>query len=795
MAAPPDPPPARRSRTRPAVQPRAARIPAAGAGPDAVVNPFPGLRPFREDEEHLFFGRESQIDRMADKLAHRRFLAVVGTSGSGKSSLVNCGLRPALHRGLVTRAGTAWRIVQFRPGATPVANLASALASDRRLFADVTDAGMPLDQIVSATLAMSNLGLADIYEQAHVAADTNLLVVVDQFEELFRYRQLAPGRRDPHSVSEEATQFVNLLLAAHAQDQCPIYVVLTMRSDFLGDCAQFYGLPEAINEGQYLVPRMTRQERRAAIEGPIAVAGAEISPVLLTRLVNDTGDNPDQLSILQHALNRTWAHWEHQAGGRGPLLLESYETIGTMAHALDRHAEKAFAELRTDRKQRICAKIFKALTDKGTDARGIRRPTTLERLCAIAGAPESEVIEVIDVFRKPSRSFLMPPVPDVLAPDTVIDISHESLMRVWKRLDAWTAEEAESARMFRRLQDSAARRVVGRAGLWRDPDLQFALDWREREQPNEAWADFYGAGLDGAIALIDDSKLAQDRHAAEIDFERRWLQRFLVPGGLVLLVLILVTARVVQDRDLVAALIPAVLGGALRTVLRFVIELAMAATPFVLAGLGLAHWGRQWYRRWAFPDLLRRQAAASGVRSPARVSESATATEEEAIVPAPMALHTGYAPFGRRVVGRLVDAGVSLLVLMGVAVPWGVAHTLMYGAEAPVGDAASLAMIGTWVVVDWLYQAMTTSSKRSATLGMMAVGIIVTDTQGKRLSFLRATARSWARLLSYYSGMIGFLMQPFTARKQTLHDLITRSVVLVDPARVAVTAPQVAPVA
>ena len=143
----------------------------------------------------------------------------------------------------------------------------------------------------------------------------NLLVVVDQFEELFRYRQLeAVGRGGDQRISEEAAAFVNLLLEVKQQETCPIFVVLTMRSDFLGDCAQFPGLAEAINAGQYLVPRMTRDERRAAIEGPVRVGGAEIAPVLLTRLVNDVGDNPDQLSILQHALNRTWARWQERGG-------------------------------------------------------------------------------------------------------------------------------------------------------------------------------------------------------------------------------------------------------------------------------------------------------------------------------------------------------------------------------------------------------------------------------------------------------------------------------------------------
>ena len=97
-------------------------------------NPFPGLRPFREDEAQLFFGRESQVDRMVDKLEETRFLAVVGTSGCGKSSLVNCGLKPALHRGLMNQGGAKWRIANFRPGATPIRSMAKALAKDDLLF-------------------------------------------------------------------------------------------------------------------------------------------------------------------------------------------------------------------------------------------------------------------------------------------------------------------------------------------------------------------------------------------------------------------------------------------------------------------------------------------------------------------------------------------------------------------------------------------------------------------------------------------------------------------------------------
>jgi WD40 repeat protein len=495
----------------------------APATPAGLQNPFPGLRPFREDEEYLFFGRENQVDAMVNKLAATRFLAVVGNSGSGKSSLVNCGLRPALYGGLMASAGTNWRMAQFRPGNNPIRALVSALAKDGVLFSNYAAKGLTLAEIIDTTLRMSKLGLIDIVEQAQLSKDANLLIVVDQFEELFRYRQLRASQPENiYGISEDAVAFVNLLLEARQQTAYPIYIVLTMRSDFLGDCAQFPGLAEIISTGQYLVPRMTREERRAAISGPVDVSSAAISPLLLTRLVNDVGDNPDQLSILQHALNRTWGYWQSHGDTTRPLDLADYEVIGTMTHALDTHAEQAYAGLNTERKKQLCEKIFKALTDKATDLRGVRRPTTLGTLCALTEAAMEEVVAVIDEFRKPSRSFLMPPAGEILEADTVIDISHESLMRVWQRLSAWADAEAQSVQTYHRLVETSMLHKEGRAGLWQDPDLQLALDWRIKEKPNEIWAQRYYPNFTQAMHFLDASVAYRDNELREQEAQRQY---------------------------------------------------------------------------------------------------------------------------------------------------------------------------------------------------------------------------------------------------------------------------------
>ena len=483
-------------------------------------NPFPGLRPFRQGEEALFFGREAQVDAMIDKLAGTRFLAVVGTSGSGKSSLVNCGLVPGLHRGLMDRAGSAWRVATLRPGNRPLRALADALARPGLLgpAADDDGTGFSPSELMEALLRMSKLSLVDACQQAHLGPRQNVLVVVDQFEELFRFSALAAGGPQGTKGQEDATAFVNLLLEAAAHPDLPVYVVLTMRSDFLGDCAQFFGLPEAINRGQYLVPRMTREERRAAIAGPVGVCGAQIDPVLLTRLVNDVGDDPDQLSLLQHALNRTWAAWSdsrndggNDGGAKGPLSLVHYESIGTMAQALDKHAEEAFAALPDPAHGALCAGLFKAITDRGTDSRGTRRPTRMDTLAAITGASVDDLAAVIEVFREPTRSFLMPPAGTPLAPDTPVDISHESLMRVWQRLRNWVDEEARAAQVYRRLAETAELNAIGQAALLRPPDLPFTLDWQARERPTAAWAHRYRPGLDAALQFLQRSQQTYDK--------------------------------------------------------------------------------------------------------------------------------------------------------------------------------------------------------------------------------------------------------------------------------------------
>lgn len=412
-------------------------------------------------------------------------------------------------------AGSSWRIAMQRPGEDPIGHLAAALDVQGVLGgpAELADTSRMLLEV---TLRRSSRGLVEAFRQARLPEGENLLIIVDQFEELFRFR----NSRQIANSRDEAIGFVKLLLEASAQQQSPIYVALTMRSDFIGDCMDFPGLPEAVNAGLYLVGRMSREGLRAALTGPVAVAGGAIAPRLVNRILNDLRDDHDQLPLVQHALMRTWDCWVAHGSGN-TIDLEDYEKVGTFRDALSIHAEEAYQDAVAIGQGATAARIFKALTDTFSDPRGVRRPTAVSELAAICETSPDHVIEVVEIFRRPGRSFLMPPAAVPLTTRSIIDISHESLMRCWTRLITWAEEERAAAAFYTRLAEAALWYEQGTAGLWRNPELQLAQTWRITNDPSAAWARRYHEGFDRAVAFLDQSVRERDRLKAEREHERR----------------------------------------------------------------------------------------------------------------------------------------------------------------------------------------------------------------------------------------------------------------------------------
>ncbi len=483
--------------------------------------PYPGLRAFRRDETDVFFGRETCIDDMVDKLALTRFLSVLGSSGSGKSSIVRTGLLNALEMGINRSLGADWMIIDMHPGNGPFNALAAGLLGRQA----ATDASDDEIAVLADHLRQSPQALGE-WCDINLPPQRRLLILVDQFEELFRY--------SGDSQREEIESFVHLLIDSAAAIQ-PIYIVLTMRSEYLGACSLISGLAEHINAGMYLTPRMTREQCRAAIEGPARVCGFAIEPALVARLLNDMSAfapfdedrgekaeeataqldrisrRADQLPLMQHVLNRLW----QKATNASPastvtLRLAVYDDLGGLEGALDEHGKEILQRLGADAWPAV-EKVFRALVS-GTGVLAVRRPCPAGELLAVLEG-DRILWPVLEAFRAADCNFLMPPQPVRLDANTLIDISHESLIRQWSQLTQWAAAEDAARLQWAKLAEAARAFADKRGELLTGLDLAACLEWWDREHPTAAWASRYRNNYKLAADFLDTSKAERNRLA------------------------------------------------------------------------------------------------------------------------------------------------------------------------------------------------------------------------------------------------------------------------------------------
>jgi len=458
-------------------------------------NPYVGLRPFRGDEAMLFFGREEQVQDLLEQLHRSRFLAIVGSSGSGKSSLVRAGLIPSLKAGWLVADRDRWLLTTMKPGSKPLEALVMALAQIEPATGRFENpAGLAAELLEAGAYP-----LLEALSSAFSGNDSNLLIVVDQFEETFRF-----GLRSESEARQRETRvFVELILEL-SRSRWPIYVVLTMRSDFLGDCDKIEGLPEVLNRGQYLVPRLPRTKRREAIEGPARLYGRSIDPRLVETLLDDAAKVEDQLPLMQHALMRMWV----KSSDEQTLDIGLYKTVGGLDKALSDHADEVRADL-TEEDRELAEWVFRALTEVDTEDRRIRRPRTLAELVTETGGEREAIVRIVEAFRLKEHSFLMPPPGQEAALDdeTLIDISHESLIRQWTKLGTWVDREAASARIYKRLVERSESFAEDRRNPLVERELEEALEWREEAAPRAAWAQRYDGNFERVMDFLEESQL------------------------------------------------------------------------------------------------------------------------------------------------------------------------------------------------------------------------------------------------------------------------------------------------
>ena len=559
-----------------------------------TICPYPGLRSFTEEESLYFKGRDQQIDQISSLLEQKKFLMVTGASGEGKSSLIYAGLVPNARAGFFKAKYSNWVVVDFRPERSPVKNMAVALA-DKFDFAPA---------FVETELRRGYSSLIDLYTNSSFYADeedeswntfsfdeqkqkkrqsSNLLILLDQFEEFFTN----PENFYNEAPSQDAQVVVNLVLETARialKRNLPVYIVCTMRSDYIGQCSAFRGLPEYIGFSQFFVPRLKRMDLKLVIEEPAILSGNRITQRLIERLVYDLAEGIDQLPILQHALSQIWLSADH---GRQEMDLIHYAMVGGMPafelpdedqvrfsawlSSLPEYKKSYFADtslqkiieihanslyesawdfyqsknpskpITRQESKRIIAMAFACLT-KIDHSRAVRNRMSLAEITAIINIPHIDattVGQVLNIYREEENAFVRPfktedPDTHSISPDSVLDITHESLIRNWNKLIQWANKEFEYYSTwldFRKQMDRWTGSGKDSGYLLPIGPLTYFENWYNHCQPNTGWIKRYEEVTDepekaenNARLLLANTRDFLKQSASSVRFTRAFMK-------------------------------------------------------------------------------------------------------------------------------------------------------------------------------------------------------------------------------------------------------------------------------
>ena len=462
------------------------------------ISPYPGLRPFSEEEAIFFRGRENHVSQIIQSLEDNHFVMITGASGDGKSSIVYAGLVPKAKAGFFKAKFNNWKIHTFRPEKSPFQNMCKQISEALKM--DI--------KYVQKELSYGFSSLIKLYQESELYIDeeikefsvlsakervekrrksANLLLIVDQFEEFFTNSEnLTNG--NPNDNSHLVANLLSHTVRLAKENNIPIYIVFTMRSDYIGNCASLRGIPELIGYSQYFIPRLNRTEIADVIRSPAELNGDKIHNRLVDHLINSTTEGADQLPIIQHCMNRLWRSANgkdldlyHLAMCQGlkasdlpsnqqELFKENpskpYEDEISLNNVINAHASSLFEEsleFFLGKHKEFDEKnlklnlifIFKCLA-KMDNGKGVRYKVKFGELLNNLSYPMDiiQLNDLIYLFRKEGNDLLAPYTNQIenLSVDDPLEISHESLIRNWISLKTWSELDAQDYQTFKDLR-------------------------------------------------------------------------------------------------------------------------------------------------------------------------------------------------------------------------------------------------------------------------------------------------------------------------------------------------------
>ena len=468
--------------------------------------PFPGCRSFYESEQSSFHGRMKQVDDVLLLLHKHKFIVLTGQIGSGKSSFLQSGLIPALRKGHNGLAGKEWVVCKTRPGLAPIKNLAYALSENNLLNPSIKST--PEQRLwIEKNLKEGISGLESVYRRSEIFGKKNLMIIIDQFEDLF----LHTSRFNNAAVlNEETNQYINAITGANFAEDIAVYVVISLGAENIIDISPYRRLQDLMNQGQYLLPRINGMDVKRLIVNPLSGTKLSISPESIDSLLAQFGSDMRLLPNLQFLMFKIWMNFQDKGDEEIVIQPEDLAKAGNLQHCFGLHLENHYDSLDT-RQKLVFEKLFKAMLSE--DSLGeLTQPQTLTHLSSICEASIDEIsclltnlfegeTNFLDIL-PPDVSLLLSNSPKIYHRNSLVFLKNENIFINWDRFRTWLEEEKESRDIYKRLVTDQLRYDEGKTSLLRPPDLDFIWQWYQNIQPTKIWGEYLVPGYQNAIDYL-----------------------------------------------------------------------------------------------------------------------------------------------------------------------------------------------------------------------------------------------------------------------------------------------------
>jgi energy-coupling factor transporter ATP-binding protein EcfA2 len=472
------------------------------------LNPFVGLKPYTKKTSTFYFGREQEVENLLGVLQKNKFVTLSGATGAGKTSLINAGLIPRLKKGFVGQAGKDWAIASFRPGIEPLLNLSQALTASDVLKEDVKSSTTDRKYYSEIISNFGSLGIAEIYKRSEIFGKKNLLIIIDQLEDLYKY-----NRYFNYTASNEDNTLMDLVYRTVTIKNTAIYFLICIETSYLTKFTFYNKLQEIISKSQYSIQNIDHSGIHQILENTFYKKNIHFDPIVLNLIIDTLKKEISYLPNLQFLLYKLYKKFIINGDEKSIISLADVEALGGIKQSIAKDFENLY-ESSSEIEQYSMANFFKAILDTQNLSSKVQYET-ISKISEHINISQSALSSKIRLFKKtfnelfdvfePSISGI--PIAENKSFDSknILSLKYTEFLN-WERHFEWKKEEERDFEYFKSLSEDAIKKNKGEISYLKTPELESAIAWKEKEYHNKSWAKKYNLDFDKTINYINESE-------------------------------------------------------------------------------------------------------------------------------------------------------------------------------------------------------------------------------------------------------------------------------------------------